>query len=223
MTRTLQNDATSDEVAYQKIKSAIVSGYFKAGERLRELELAEKLGISRTPVRQALQMLEREGFLGKSPYKGFMVRKYNLKEAENIFQIRSALEGLAAYLLAQTADDGLILELRRQLNLASDALAGQNLAKVAEINNEFHHLFATSCGNSMLADMLLNLRGCISILRVSTWTVSGRPAQTQQEHEVIMDAVERRQPEQARAAAVLHVENSWQVAGTVLRREVFEL
>ncbi len=223
MARTLQTDATSDEVAYQRIKSAIVSGYFKAGERLRELELAEKLKISRTPVRQALQMLEREGFLSKSAYKGFMVRKYSLKEAENIYQIRAALEGLAAYLLAQSADAGLILELRRQLDFASEALAEQNLAKVAETNNEFHRLFASSCGNSMLADMLLNLRGCISILRVSTWTVSGRPAQTQREHQVIMDAIERREPEQARAAAVLHVENSWQVAGSVLKHEVFDL
>ncbi|MDA8189643.1 MAG: GntR family transcriptional regulator [Dehalococcoidales bacterium] len=212
-----------DRIAYLKIKNAIVGGYFKAGERLREQELAEKIGISRTPIREALRRLEREGYLEKLHYKGATVRKFSLKEAEHIYQIRAALEGLSAYLLAQVAGAELVEKFRRNLSQAGQALAEQDLARVAAMNDEFHDLLANGHHNEILSDMLLNLRGCISILRVSTWTAQGRPAQTIEEHKEIVEAVAQKMPEAARSAAVRHIGNSWQVASAVLSRGVMEL
>ena len=223
MNSGLQEPLTSDEIAYQKIRNAIVGGYFKAGERLREQELGDKLGISRTPVREALRRLEREGFLRKDAYKGVMVRKFTLKEAENIYQVRAVLEGLGAYLLAQTSGPEVIRQLKHTHTLAGEALDEQDLGRVARLNNEFHALIATGHDNKMLAEMLLNLHGCISILRVSTWTMPRRPAETHREHQAIIDAIEGRKPEEARAAAVHHIENSWEVASAVLRQREIEL
>lgn len=210
---------TSNDLAYQKIKQAIIGGYYRSGERLIEQELAQKLGLSRTPVREALRRLEREGFIEKTPYKGVTVRKFTTKEAESIYQVRAALEGLAAYLVAQHGDREVIEELRNKVAAAKEALAAQDLEKVAAINNEFHDLLACAHDNEVLTDLLLNLRACISILRVTTWTVPGRPAQTLAEHEAIVAAIARGSPERAREMAIRHIENSWKVAGGVLARQ----
>ncbi|MHB1405961.1 MAG: GntR family transcriptional regulator [Desulfitobacteriaceae bacterium] len=223
MNSGLKESLTSDEVAYQRIRSGIIGGYFKAGERLREQELGDKLGISRTPVREALRRLEREGFLRKDPYKGVMVRKFTYQEAQNIYQVRAVLEGLGAYLLAEKSSPEILEKLKQTFALAGQALNDEDLGRVAQLNNDFHAIIATGHYNTMLAEMLLNLHGCISVLRVSTWTIPRRPLNTHHEHQAIIDAIERRKPEEARATATLHIQKSWEVASTVIKQQDVDL
>lgn len=211
---------TNDEMAYIKIKKAILSGYFKPGERLLELNIAEKLSISRTPVREAIKRLELEGFLVREPYKGVMVKKFTIKEARNVYEVRSTLEGLACYLVAQKDNEQLCRKLDKNINDALKALKKLEYDKLAELNNIFHNLIATASENDILIDMIKRLRYYISILRVSVWTIPGRPKQTLNEHSDILIAIRNKNAELARKQAINHIENSWKVMRRVLNEEV---
>lgn len=213
---------TAQELAYNRLKAALISGAFYSGERLLEQDLAERLGLSRTPVREAFKRLENEGFLVRTPHRGVIVRKFTLKEAKNIYEVRMALEGLAAGLAAKMQDRNCLVELGENLNLARQALAEQDLQKLAELNNSFHSILVTASGNEMLEEMLLNLRGAISLLRIYTWTIPGRPALTVMEHERILDAIKAGDTLQAQKMAAEHISTAWGFAERVLQKNLKE-
>ena len=211
---------TNDEAAYIKIKSAIIKGIFKSGERLTELGIAEKLGISRTPVRQAFNKLEQEGFLQKLPYKGVAVRKFTYKEAENIFQLRAVLEGLAAYLVAMAHKEEVTKQLRTNLAEMDKAISQENLIQLSDIDNDFHYILDVSHENDYLAKNLLNLRNLITILRVAVWTLPGHPIQSRHEHNDILSAIEKGEAEKARRLVETHILDVWEMTKHLLFKEL---
>ncbi|WP_347490110.1 GntR family transcriptional regulator [Desulfoscipio sp. XC116] len=210
------NKVTSDELAYREIRSAIISGYYKSGERLIESEIAEKLELSRTPIREALKHLEKEGFLVREPYKGMMVRRFTLKEINNYYQVRSVLEALCAYLVTKNATDKLKNNLTENIKLSRNAIQANDFKLLAKLNNDFHTSLTMASGNKMLVQILDNLRVYSAIMRISIWTIPNRAQKALKEHESIVDAIIMGKKFLAAKKAIGHMTSSWENAKKLL-------
>lgn len=219
MAESLKEAVTSTDQAYAILKEAIIKGHFRPGERLVERQLSEMLGVSRTPVREALRRLERERFVTTEPFRGVVITKFTLAEAEQVYQFRAAVEGLAAELLARTRTDAALDRLQRSLARSREALAYGDEQEMAMANNEFHLALGEECGNAFVSDAVSRIMGYVSVLRLTVWRIRRRPSETLQEHEDILAAVKERDAERARACAIAHVEHSWQAAKRVLEQE----
>lgn len=140
--------------AYVEIRRAINSGQFSPGERLREEELGALIGLSRTPVRDALRRLEVEGFIRLEPNRGARVTEWTRHDLEEIFQLRAPIESLAAQLAAERITEGdvdRLAELAEQMEHAALTAGDERTDAVSDLNNEFHHLIAEASGNRRLA------------------------------------------------------------------------
>jgi len=145
---TLQNSAISSktkkkstsvrELVYNNLKSAVLAGRFNPGERLTEEHLAKSMGVSRTPVREALHKLESEGLVKPMESRGFSVARDSREEMEDLFDIRAALEGYAIRLICACIDDESIDELQRLIGQAEQALQREKLDEVFKYNTRFH-------------------------------------------------------------------------------------
>ena len=126
------------EWAYHHLKSDVLSGHFKPGERLTEEHLAKSLGVSRTPVREALHKLASEGLIQPLESRGFCVARDSREEIEDLFDIRAALEGYAIRLICQSISEPILKELNGYIQKAQDALDRRSLDEIFEYNTQFH-------------------------------------------------------------------------------------
>jgi DNA-binding GntR family transcriptional regulator len=126
------------ERAYNQVKSDLLSGRFTPGERLTEEHLAKSLGVSRTPVREALHKLESEGLVKPLESRGFYVARDSREELEDQFDIRAALEGYAIRLICERISAETIRQLKEFIEKAEDALARKQLDEIFEYNTQFH-------------------------------------------------------------------------------------
>ena len=195
------------ERVYLHIKDLILDGEFKAGDRLVERELAERLNISRTPIREALFRLESQGFVKTVPRKGVIVADISEKEIIEVFTILSSLEVLAAKLAVQKLDDemknkftGNIMKVQEFLNNpAEDA---------AELRRELNHLLYSSAKNVKLYEMLSGLSDYIRAFAKIGHKNPGRAKQSMEEHLKIMEAIVNKEMEMAEYLTKIHIENS---------------
>jgi DNA-binding GntR family transcriptional regulator len=147
-------DVSAARRAYLEIRRAISSGRFNPGDRLREEELGALIGLSRTPVRDALRRLEVEGFILLEPNRGARVADWDRHDLEEIFQLRVPIESLAAQLAAEgITEDGIdrLLQLAQQMEGAALTGGEERTDVISDLNNEFHHLIAEASGNRRLA------------------------------------------------------------------------
>lgn len=196
--------------AYQRLKEAIVLGYFKPGERLVERELVKKMNVSRTPIREALKALEKERLVQIIPYRGVFVRSFGMEEAEEIYQVRLRLEPLAARLAARNRTQDDVEALRGIVRASWEALqSGQHKALVF-LNQEFHGRIARCSGNTTLEQMLETLRTPVDILRLQFWILDEeRRRQSVAEHEAIANAIADQDEDKAEQTCAVHMENAW--------------
>ncbi len=206
-----ENIPTRDLVL-RKLREAILSGRFQPGQRLLERELVEQMGVSRTPIREALRKLELQGFVTTVPYKGPIVAVPTLEDARAVFEVRAALEGQAVALFTQRADDVAIESLRGHIGAADRALARGKIQGVLAANNRFHDEIAAGCSNRLLQSMLANLRDRIVLLRVESLSHPGRPPRSVAEHRAIVRAIARRDAPGAKRLIEGHVMHAWRAA-----------
>ena len=126
------------ELAYNNLKSDVLAGRFNPGERLTEEHLAKSLGVSRTPVREALHKLESEGLVKPLESRGFSVARDSREEMEDLFDVRAALEGYAIRLICECITDKAIDELKDLIRKAEAALTQQKLDEIFKYNTQFH-------------------------------------------------------------------------------------
>ena len=126
------------ERTYKQLKSKVLSGDFNQGQRLTEEYLARQLGVSRTPVREALHRLESEGLIKKLETRGFCIPRDSREEMEDLFDIRAALEGYAIRLVCKCISDETVAQLNGFIEKAEDALRSNNTAEIFEYNTQFH-------------------------------------------------------------------------------------
>ena len=200
------------ELVFRKLREAILAGRFEPGQRLRERELVNRLGVSRTPIREALRKLELEGLVTTIPYKGPVITAPTLESARQLYETRAALEGQATALFTLRANDGGMERLRASIKDAGRALARRNPAGVLAANNAFHDEIASGCGNALLQSLIANLRDRIVLLRVESLSFPGRRSRSIAEHRSIVRMIERSNAAGARTLVEQHVMHAWRAA-----------
>jgi len=197
MKKPMEKHQTLRERILETIRNAILTGELKAGARVSEPDLAARFGISRTPIREAFRQLESEGYLTVIPRKGAVVATFSPKDIEEFYEIKSILEGYAARraTVHLTPRD---LERLRSINarLAEIAATG-DVNLFFRVHNEFHELFIRACGNEKLAEMIRGLVGRFKRLRTASLSMPGRMEISVAEHQKIIEAFERRDPDLA--------------------------
>lgn len=201
----------------ESIRNAITTGHFAPGERLTEKELCEMIGVSRTIVREALRQLESEGLIDVVPHRGPVVAKVSLAQAEQIYQVRKELEGLAAELFAQRASEDQVKELKALLKELKASNAADDRVTRLSIKNRFYACLLRGAGNDALRQVfdLLNTR--VTLLRVTSLLQKGRLQKSLSELTALVDAIATGDAKAARSAAEAHVTNAADAALKVLR------
>lgn len=184
-----------------------------------EIQVAEELGVSRTPVREAIRKLELEGLVAMIPRKGAYVAGLSMKDVIEVFEIRAALEGLAASLAAERATDDELENLERQLVRTTSLIDTSDLNGMVEIDTDFHSLLYTVSRNNRLAQIINNLREQIQRFRQTSLSFPGRMKEALEEHREIVEAVSSRDPELARRLAQEHIENAENSMMKVIRAD----
>lgn len=193
------------EGVYQALRVAIVEGDLSPGQHLAEQQLAEELGVSRTPVREALRRLALEGFVVMVPRRGAYVGGLSLKDMNDVFELRMALEGLAAYLAAQRITPQEIATLKGLLDQLEAAIASGIREDVIDADTRFHALIYSASRNRRLINIVGNLSDQIQGFRLQSLFAPGRLKDTVREHKKLVMALERRDSAEARKLAVRHI------------------
>src|SRR5574344_1411108 len=154
----LDNYKPLRDVVFENLRTAILDGNLKAGERLMEMQLAEQLGVSRTPIREAIRKLELEGLVVMIPTRGAIVAKITEKDLRDVLEVRSSLERLSTELACERMEDNTIIELKKAQEAFKAALNQDDITLQAQRDVEFHDVIYKSTGNLRLIQMLNNLR-----------------------------------------------------------------
>lgn len=194
---------TIREAAYSHLREAILAGVLLPGNRISEPTLAEQLGISRTPVREALQRLSQEGLVELTPAKGARVRVLSADEVREVYEVRAMLEGEAAKLAAHKASSNEIVALGKHLEHL-DTLHSDDFAEQMRVDFEFHTQLVEAAHNQTLTRIYSDLRSSLALIRAYQQTLSQHP-KTRDQHQQILRALSERNPEQAAYAAKTHV------------------
>jgi len=205
------------EIVLEALREAIVTGVLEPGERLMEIQLAEELGVSRTPIREAIRKLELEGFVVMIPRKGAYVAGVSYKDVKDVFEIRAALEGLAAGLAAEKITDEEIEQMERVLHYEKEP---DNLEEMVQSDTDFHALLYKASRNEKLIWILGNLREQIQRFRSASLAVPGRVKNAIAEHREILEAIARHDVKEAQALATAHIENAANVMFEAMRQQV---
>ncbi|WP_337869984.1 GntR family transcriptional regulator [Meiothermus sp.] len=191
------------EAAYAHLRGAILMGALLPGVRISEPGLAQELGVSRTPVREALQRLAQEGLVELLPGKGARVRVLSAEEVREVYDVRALLEGEAAALAAQNATEVELNRLERLLQVL-EALPKEAYAKQMQVDFDFHTVLIEAAHNKTLARIYADLRSSLTLVRSFQQTLSQHP-KTRQQHQAILSALKARNPGKAAEAARAHV------------------
>lgn len=194
-----------DRFAYDAIKEAILTFQLLPGQNLVEGELAEQLKISKTPVRSAILQLEKEGLVVKSHYKGAVVAEISAHKMVEVFEVRSALEGLATRIVAENASEEALIALQEILEDEIQALHNHNNNLASDANVRFHKALIDSANNEWLARFLSNLDDHLRRYRVLSNYQKGRLDKSVTEHRKVLQALQARDADQAEIAMREHL------------------
>ncbi len=198
---------------YHRIREDIISGKYKKNEELREAVIAGELGVSRTPVREALRQLELEGLVAIVPNKGAYVKGFTDKDIHDIYIIRSLLEGLCAKWAAENISEEQMKALEESVDLSEFHLHKGNVEQFVEQDSRFHEILYQASGSEVLQDLLTDYHHYIKRVREASIVAKNRSDYTSIEHRNIMLAIKEKNGEQAEKLAHEHVLNSMKNIG----------
>ena len=178
-------ESIADKV-YALLRKEIASGAFRPGERILEKPLAERLGISRTPIREALLRLEIEGVVVCNSRRSYNVRTLTVQDVQQIYQTLGILEGAAAAAVASELDEADFRELRRLNRLMSTAAVDANLQVFGQLNRQFHDIFLIKLDNRVLRDTCTLVRGALYTFPVRRQTLTEWLRKSVAEHRTII-------------------------------------
>ena len=207
------------DVVFNTLREAILKGDLKPGERLMELQLASKLGVSRTPIREAIRMLEQEGLAVTTPRKGAEVAKMTLKDMEDVLEIRDALDELAVRIACQKISDEQLRQLEDMKELFEKSTQTGNVKKIAEADVTFHDVIYEATGNPKLVTLLNNLREQVYRYRVEYIKDPKNYPTLIAEHEAILESLKNRDVKNAVVAMHVHVANQAEAVKTVIQEQ----
>ena len=192
---------------YRLLKSRIIKGSFKPGEKLFETKIAEQLGVSRTPVREALRQLATAGFVKMSPNQVIVVNDISIKDLREVLQIRGVLEGLASRLATNLMTEEKINELENCNKNMEKYLVQNNILAFSKESDKFHQLILSTCGNDRLVHVRKNLAEQIYRFRNISLHIPGRLESALKEHKEIAEALKQKDANRADAMSQKHIAN----------------
>lgn len=195
------------EVIFNNIREAIILGELKPGERLMEVQLAEKMGVSRTPIREAIRKLELEGLVVMVPRKGAHVADLTKKDIIDVLEVRAVLDGLATQLAAERISDSEIKELNKITEQFSACVEKNNLQGIIKKDIEFHDLIYKASRNEKLYQINNNVQEMIYRFRVIYLKNYNPFRDVSKEHSRIVEAITEHNPAEAQKWAVMHIKN----------------
>ena len=198
------------EVVCEALRDAIRDGILKPGERLMEIQLAEELGVSRTPVREAVRKLELEGYVIMMPRRGTYVSDLSIRDINEVFEIRTSLESLASGLAAERITEEELERLQRLLVSIGAHITSGDMEQIVATDTEFHELLYQASRNQRLVGIISNLREQLTRFRTTSMSFPGRLTATLEEHREIVEAIAQGDVRAARKAAERHMERSEQ-------------
>lgn len=187
---------------YERLSAEILDGRIPPGSSLREEQIAEVMGVSRTPVREALRRLSEEGFVEYFPHRGARLMTLTPERAHEIFEVREALEGMAARNAATRMPSGRIAALRESFErIRRQVEAGD----YSDVGDHLHMEIFDNCGNDRLKRLMLSIRKQVTWMQHVAVRVPGRLDRAFIEHDAVLRALENRDPDQAEAAMRSHI------------------
>lgn len=195
------------EVVFNTLREAILKGDLEPGEALMEVKLANKLGVSRTPIREAIRKLELEGLVVMTPRRSAQVASITKEDLTDVLEVRRVLESLAIELCCKNRTSEDIVLLKENLNQFRECIRKNDLIQIAVTDVQFHEVIYQTTGNKRLNQILYNLRE--QMYRYRLEYIKDRQTRNQLaiEHQEIIDAIEARDVERAKAAMALHINN----------------
>ena len=191
----IQNHKPLREMVYEELKMQILKGSIIPGTRMMEVELAEEMGVSRTPIREAIRKLEKEGLVTIEPRRGAYASMISTEDMVEILEVRQDLEGLAAYFAAD-----------RMTKKQMAAVKEGNMEAMIKHDTRFHHIIVESCRNKILVQMIEQLQELVLRFRYIYYDNFKRAENMPEEHEAIVAAIAEGDADKARAAADIHIE-----------------
>ncbi|MEX2534541.1 MAG: GntR family transcriptional regulator [Trueperaceae bacterium] len=201
---SLSDYRTVTDGVYAVLRKSIVHGQLKPGRSLRENALAKELGVSRTPVREAIRRLESEGLLTFHPRMGLVVTQFSRKELAEIYYIREALEGMSARLAATSATPIEIATLQQLYEDMRRAHERGNVDAMVQATSDFHHTVCEASGNVRLLNMISGLRDQLRQVQPTTLLDEARRQESLQDYRELLAAIESRDPDRAESAMRSH-------------------
>ncbi len=195
------------DVVFNTLREAILRGDLKPGDRLMEIQLAEKLGVSRTPIREAIRMLENEGLAVTFPRKGATVAAMTTKDMEDVLQIREALEELAVRLACDRITEEGIESLRKNMQAFEDSIKNGNIKSIAKCDEDFHDIIFESSGNPRLVSLLNNIREQMYRYRIEYLKDPNSYPALLQEHKAIFNGITKRSKDDVATVMRCHISN----------------
>jgi DNA-binding GntR family transcriptional regulator len=203
------SDASLRNKVFKHIKTQIITGEYSPGETLLESKLADELGVSRTPIREAIRLLELEGLVETTAKKGAAVLGISKKDVEDIFAIRQLIEGLAGRWAALHLAPEETKELQKIFDLMEFYALKNDVEELTELDNKFHHIIYEASGSKILKLTLSNLHEYVQMARLESLKIHDRLPHTLEEHRAILDAFLARDPEAAEKALAFHAKMAY--------------
>ena len=207
------------DVVFNTLRQAILRGELKPGERLMEIQLANKLGVSRTPIREAIRKLELEGLVLMIPRKGAEVAEITEKNLRDVLEVRCALEELAVLLACDRIDKQGIQDLRKAAKHFESVLDSDDITKIAEADVAFHDIIYMATDNQRLIQLLNNLREQMYRYRIEYLKKKECHPQLVAEHEEVIDAIESGEREKAMRITSQHIDNQVETVADTIRHK----
>lgn len=202
----IRNYKPLGEIVFDYLKNAIITGELKPGERLMEISIAQQLGVSRTPVREAIRKLEKEKFIEMIPRKGAYVASTSIKDMLDVLEVRRLIEGFATELAADRMSDEGLVDLHRTHKAFLKALDDNDMEAMITYDNEFHDKILNAAENLKLIEIAKALSEQVQRYRLSYFSEARNSDELREWHEKIYDAIEKKNSKLAGEVAKRHVE-----------------
>lgn len=197
------------ELAVDAIRKAILGGAFQPGQQLVERTLAAQLGVSKTPIREALRSLESSGLLESHPTRGVVVRRVDGKLVEDLYEFRLLLEPTAVRLAVPSHDPALLHQAQSILENARKRAGQHDLSELSQLNRTFHELLYQTCPNELIKSGLRGMRDQLTLIAASGWRAEPSWEFERREHLAIFEAVKNGKADEASALTHDHIESAW--------------
>ena len=194
---------------FQRLRNDILSGKYQENEELKEVAIGEEMGVSRTPVREAFRQLELEGLIQIIPNKGAYVTGITLKDVQDIYMMRSLLEGLCARLASEHITKEQLEEMEENVYLSEFHAAKGHYDQMAELDNRFHEILYEASHSKMLENQLKDYHQYVLRVRQKTLSNNVRSKASNEEHKQIMEAIKNKDAQSAEMLANQHIINAY--------------